>query len=100
MNRKIVVYSISRIMLISMALMFIPLFVSIFTKEEWYVTMAFLKSIGISILVFAPLAAIKPKNKMLFIKEGFVITALTWLDVCPFIFQDKFHIYWMHILRW
>ncbi|NLD17016.1 MAG: TrkH family potassium uptake protein [Tissierellia bacterium] len=94
MNRKIVVYSISRIMLISMALMFIPLFVSIFTKEEWYVTMAFLKSIGISILVFAPLAAIKPKNKMLFIKEGFVITALTWFLISffgclPFYFSGQ-----------
>ncbi len=79
MNRKIVIFSISRIMLISVALMTIPMATSLYFKEDFAVTMAFAKSIGISLLIFVPLVLVKPKDQRLYIKEGFIITALTWV---------------------
>ncbi len=79
MNKKIVIYSISRIMLLSVALMVIPMGVSLYFKEDFVVTMAYAKSIAISLIIFVPLALIKPKNQRLYIKEGFIITALTWV---------------------
>lgn len=79
MNKKIIIYSISRIMLICVALMIIPLLTSLYFKEDIYVTMAYVKSMAISLLVFGPLIFIKPENTNLYIKEGFIITALTWV---------------------
>lgn len=95
MNKKIIAYSISRIMLISMALMIIPLGLSLYFKESPVVTMAFAKSLGISLIVFGPIVLLKPDNKMLFAKEGFVITSLTWFlmsffGCLPFYFSGQY----------
>lgn len=79
MNKKMIIYSISRIMVFFACLMIIPIFVSVYYNESFQVTSAFLKSLTLTLLIFLPLTRIKPKNKLIYNKEGFIITSSIWL---------------------
>ena len=65
-------------MMVTAALLVLPLIVSIIYKEDCYT--AFLLSIGISIAIGFPLIVFnKTEDRVIYAKEGFVIVALSWL---------------------
>ncbi len=79
MNYRMLMYTVGRILLIVGLTLFIPLFVSIYYHEE--ITVAYLIPIGISLLIGLPLSVITPANKNIYVREGFVIVAFSWILV-------------------
>lgn len=95
MNKKMIVFSLSRIMLFTGALMIIPVFIGLYYKESSGNVMAFVNSMAIIFLIFGPLSLIKPENKMIYMKEGFIITTFIWIFMAffcglPFYFSEQF----------
>lgn len=84
MNKKIIIYSISRIMAFCASLMIIPIFVGIYYDENIHTILAFVKSMIIIFLIFGPFMLIKPENQRFYMKEGFLITAFTWVFMSIF----------------
>lgn len=80
MNYKAVVNVLSRILLLEGVLMLFPLIVDLIYKEGTW--LYFLIPSAASILISVPiLIFLKPKDTMLYAKEGFVITALAWVII-------------------
>ena len=78
MNRRFVFRLLGKLMMVTAALLVLPLIVSIIYKEDCYT--AFLLSIGISIAIGVPLIVFnKTEDRVIYAKEGFVIVALSWL---------------------
>lgn len=78
MNRKMVFYMIGQIVKLEAVLLILPLLVSLCYKEAC--AKAFLITIGIALLLgFAMTWLFKPKNRVIYAKEGFVIVAFAWL---------------------
>lgn len=78
MNRRFVFRLLGKLMMVTAALLVLPLIVSIIYKEDCYT--AFLLSIGISIAIGFPLIVFnKTEDRVIYAKEGFVIVALSWL---------------------
>lgn len=78
MNRKMVFYMIGQIIKLEAALLLLPLIVSLLYKEQC--ATAFLITIGIALVLgFAITLMFKPKNRVIYAKEGFVIVAFAWL---------------------
>lgn len=78
MNRRFVFRLLGKLMMVTAALLVLPLIVSIIYKEESYTS--FLLSIGISIAIGVPLIVFnKTEDRVIYAKEGFVIVALSWL---------------------
>lgn len=94
MNKKMIIFSLSRIMLFTGALMIIPILIGLYYRESTGNIMAFVKSMAIIFLVFGPLALIKPENKIIYMKEGFIITTFIWFFMAffcglPFYFSQQ-----------
>ena len=80
MNRKMVYFMTGRIILMVGALMFLPLVVSFIYRDGG--TLSFLITIGSCAAVGLGLSlSFKPDSQVIYAKEGFLITALTWLTV-------------------
>jgi len=78
MNYKMIGNTVGRMVLAAAALLALPLVVSLLYRETCFT--AFLWTIAIAVVIGLPLAVFcKPKNKLIFAKEGFVIVSLTWL---------------------
>ena len=78
MNRKMVFYMLGKMLLAEAAMLLLPLTVALYYNEAC--TSAFLASIAIILVLALPAAVFfKPSNKVIYAKEGFVITALSWL---------------------
>ncbi len=78
MNRRFVFRLLGKMLMVTSALMVLPLIVSIIYKEESYT--AFLLSIGISLAIGFPLMTFcKTEDRVIYAKEGFVIVALSWI---------------------
>lgn len=78
MNRRFVFRLLGKMLMVTSALMVLPLIVSIIYKEECYTS--FLVSIGISLAVGFPLMTFcKTEDRVIYAKEGFVIVALSWI---------------------
>lgn len=78
MNRRFVFRLLGKMLMVTSALMVLPLIVSIIYKEECYT--AFLVSIGISLAIGFPLMTFcKTEDRVIYAKEGFVIVALSWI---------------------
>ena len=78
MNRKMVIYLIGQMLKVEAALMALPLIVSLIYKENCY--LAFLISIGVALgLGFLMTILFRPKTRVFYAKEGFVIVALAWI---------------------
>lgn len=77
MNRAIIRYILGSVLKIEAALMLLPCIVSLIYQERegiWYLLVAFLAGIlGIAI------TAKKPKNHIFYLKEGCIITSLSWI---------------------
>lgn len=78
MNRRFVFRLLGKMLIVTSALMVLPLIVSIAYNEECYT--AFLVSIGISLAIGFPLMTFcKTEDRVIYAKEGFVIVALSWI---------------------
>lgn len=77
MNRKMVFYMIGKIVQAEAAMLLLPLFTALIYKES---LVPFLISIGISLVIGTALSLLfKPKNRVIYAKEGFVIVAFAWI---------------------
>lgn len=84
MNREMVRYSISRIMTLVAFLMLLPVFVSIIYREDIKITLAFLKTMALMLLIFIPLGRKKPEDTRMYILEGLITTSLSWILLSVF----------------
>lgn len=94
MNRSIVRYLLSKLLLIEAALLLVPMLVAIIYSEPLRV----LNSIGITIGILLILgllgSAFKPKNYHIYTKEGLLIVALCWIlwsffEALPFVLSGQ-----------
>ncbi|MBR5222534.1 MAG: TrkH family potassium uptake protein, partial [Clostridia bacterium] len=78
MNRKMVFFTTGQIVLLEAALLLLPTLVSLFYKEscakEFLISAVIAAAVG---LLF--LAVTHPKNRVIYAREGFLITTLSWL---------------------
>ncbi|MCI5870903.1 TrkH family potassium uptake protein [Streptococcus sp.] len=94
MNRSMVRYLLSKLLLIEAVLLILPLIVALIYKEDLLIISAILKTIGI-LLVFGILGQLfKPKNYHIYTKEGVLIVALCWIlwsffGALPFVFSGQ-----------
>ena len=82
MNLKMVFYVLGYIMKLEGAMLILPLLVSIYYKENNIP--AFIASILILFVFGFAISNKKPKNKLIYAKEGFVIVALSWFVLSLF----------------
>ena len=93
MNRKMIVYTVGRMVLLEAGILLLPLLVSILYRETcaW----AFVLTVLLAAIVGLPITLFcKPKNSLIYAKEGFVIVAMTWLafsaiGALPFVFSGE-----------
>ncbi len=78
MNRRMVLSAISLVLIFEAVLMLLPAAVSLIYGEgsfwAFLAVSAFAAALGIALKAF-----VKPKSRVIYAKEGFVIVALTWL---------------------
>ena len=78
MNRKMVLYTTGQLILLEAALLLLPMAVSLLYREAC--AQSFLLSAGIAAAVGLLLVlAARPKNRVIYAREGFVITTLSWI---------------------
>ncbi len=80
MNISMVLYLLGKVFLCEGALMILPAAVSLGYREN-NVMNAFLITIAICLLFGVLLSIKKPKNNVFYLKEGFVITGISWLGI-------------------
>ena len=93
MNRKMIVYTVGRMVLLEAGILLLPLLVSVLYRETcaW----AFVLTVLLAAIVGLPITLFcKPKNSLIYAKEGFVIVAMTWLafsaiGALPFVFSGE-----------
>ncbi|MBQ5841247.1 MAG: TrkH family potassium uptake protein, partial [Clostridia bacterium] len=80
MNNRMVFFTVGQIIKLEAALLLLPALVSLLYKEDclWAVLVA----VAVALVIgFALTLLSRPKNQMIFAKEGFVIVALAWLSL-------------------
>ena len=93
MNRRMVCHTVGMIVLLEAVLLLPPLAVSLIYGDTC--TLAFLLTIGVALLLGGAMILIaRPRTKVIYAKEGFAITSLTWLFVSligalPFVFSRQ-----------
>ena len=84
MNYKYLGKILGKIMILEGGLMLAPLAVSLFYKESFIHTLAFLIPMVILVALGFLLQIPKPKRRSLYQKEGFALTALVWIVMALF----------------
>lgn len=92
MNISMVFYLLGRVLLFEGALLGLPTAVSLY-YQEYFATNAFLITIVLCVLLGLLFSYKKPKSNIFYLREGFVITALSWivisiLGALPFLFTN------------
>lgn len=82
MNVKMVLYVLGYIMRLEGILLVLPVFVSIYYKEDTITSL--LITILVLFVVGYMISYKKPKNTVIYAKEGFVIVALSWIVLSLF----------------
>ena len=82
MNYRLILQTIGKILLIEALLLIFPLIVNFIYQEGNL--FAFALTISILMVVGTLLMMVKPKNKSMFIREGFVIVGLAWIVMSLF----------------
>lgn len=78
MNRRMVLNTLGKIIWLEAGLMLLPVLVCLIYKNT--AVYSFLITIAIAAAVAAPLTFLcKPRNKVIYAKEGFVIVSLAWI---------------------
>ncbi len=88
-----IVYTVGRMVLLEAGILLLPLLVSVLYRETcaW----AFVLTVLLAAIVGLPITLFcKPKNSLIYAKEGFVIVAMTWLafsaiGALPFVFSGE-----------
>ncbi len=80
MNLSMVIYTLGRVLLCEGALLGLPLLVSAIYKENNGV-IAFLITMALCFVLGVVCSWKKPKNRIFYLREGFVITALSWIVI-------------------
>ncbi len=93
MNKAIVFHYISKVMLVSSAILLLPAAVSLYYSEKNSALTFLIIALCVA-AVSAPLAIIKPKNKQMYAREGLVIAAMLWIimplvGALPFYFSGE-----------
>lgn len=79
MNKSMVRYLLSKLLLIEASLMLVPVIVAFIYKEDFHVIISLGATIGILVILGLLGAAFKPKNYHVYTKEGLLIVALCWI---------------------
>lgn len=79
MNKSMVRFLLSKLLLIEASLLLVPLIVSFIYREHYQVTLSILITIGILLLLGGIGSLFKPKNYHIYTKEGMLIVALCWI---------------------
>ncbi|MCI9353918.1 MAG: TrkH family potassium uptake protein [Firmicutes bacterium] len=92
MNYNMIIYILGNLMKVEGCIMVVPLFISI-AKTENAPMRAFITTIIMLFILGTILTSIKFKNKDIYAREGFVITALSWIvlsffGAMPFYFSE------------
>ncbi len=78
MNYKMILNTIGKVALIETGLLALPLITSIIFQESCYLSILITMGISLSIGLILSLA-FKPKHKVIYSREGFIIVALAWI---------------------
>ena len=78
MKNKIVYKYIGKVLITFAILLFIPVIVSLVSKERF---LSFLVPLCISLALGLILNSLKVKNKTLYARDGFMIVALSWIII-------------------
>lgn len=94
MNKGIVRYIIGRILLVEAGLMVLPLIIGLIYQEDLKSIGSFFISIAILLIIGLVTGIRKPNNPNLYIKEGLIIAALSWIVLSffgglPFVFSGE-----------
>ena len=85
MNLKMIRYTLGIILLFEAAFLILPLITALcFLPEEWSSFFATLGTIGICASLGVLMSFRRPKNTVLYTKDGFVIVALSWIALSLF----------------
>ena len=97
MNRKMVFYTTGQLVLLEAVLFLLPMLVSLIYREACGT--AFLISAGIAAMVGVLMMALtRPKNRVIYAREGFLITTLSWvllsaIGALPFYLSGEIPLY-------
>lgn len=95
MNRSMIRFLLSKLLIIEAGLLLIPLIVAFIYHEPNQNLLSICTTIGILLAVGFLGISFKPKNHHIYAKEGVLIVALCWIlwsffGALPFFFRDKF----------
>ena len=95
MNKSMIRYLLSKLLLIEAVLLLVPVAIAIYYHESSQVFTSLFTTIGILVLLGGSGILQKPKNQRIYAKEGVLIVALCWilwsfLVVSPLSLLDKF----------
>lgn len=79
MNKSMVRYLLSKLLLIEASLMLVPVIVAFIYHEDMRVINSLVITIGILVIIGLLGVAFKPKNYHVYTKEGLLIVALCWI---------------------
>lgn len=77
MNRRMVFYTIGQILLAEAVMLLLPVFVALYYGESGW--REFIITAGIAAALGLVLTFSKPKNRLIYAREGFAIVALAWV---------------------
>ena len=95
MNLKMVRYTLGIILLFEAAFLLVPLITSLcFLPEEWSSFFSILGTIAICVGLGLLASLKRPKNTVMYTKDGFVVVALSWIvlslfGALPFVFSGS-----------
>ncbi|MGT2638068.1 TrkH family potassium uptake protein [Streptococcus ratti] len=94
MNKSMVRFLLSKLLLIEAALLIVPLAVALIYQEDRTVMFSLLGTMAILILLGSLGTIFKPKNRHIYTKEGLLIVALCWVlwsffGALPFVFTGQ-----------
>ena len=94
MNKSMIRYLLSKLLLIEAALLLVPVAIAIYYHESSQVFTALFTTIGILVLLGGSGILQKPKNQRIYAKEGILIVALCWIlwsffGGLPFVFAGQ-----------
>lgn len=93
MNRKMVFYTCGQMLLLEAVLLILPLVTALIYRESC--SIAILIAIGAALFAgFLLMVIFKPKDTVIYSREGFIITALTWvlfsaIGALPFVISGE-----------
>lgn len=94
MNKSMIRYLLSKLLLIEAVLLLVPVAIAVYYRESSQVFTALFSTIGILVLLGGSGSLQKPKNQRIYAKEGVLIVALCWIlwsffGGLPFVFSGQ-----------